>query len=497
MGVPNNPNIVNTQNNVGGNNIPTNEISSNTNMEVPNSTENILYNDKTDKDLKGENNGKKKKVNIFIGILIAIVIILVGIFIVYPYVRDNLLVSPEKVFKKSIDNVNLTLEKQLDEYDFGDALYDLNLKVDSDQDDLKEYNNYTYGIKVGKDSENKLFESKMYMLDKNNNEYSYSTYIKNSKLYYKFSSYEKLILFEGPDNSSFENSIESLEGINNDDLKYLVNKISILLKDNLDKKNFSKSNANIKVNGKDVKVTKNTYKADKKEMARLTKCILNGLYKDSKALQIITKTYMTKEDFKESIDMISSELYENSEFNIYTKGYQFLGFDIYENNNSQFAYYTDGSNFDILLNSDAQGTVSASGVQKNGTLVVEIKSGDYKLASLDIKEYSNNKINLDYKINTGLGDDASGKLTYIKKADKDHSNYEVKLSMKNNSNNMNLNLNLNQDKRAVISDIDENSAVKLTEEEMQKLFNDFYTSLENTPVGALIHGTNYLEDSEI
>lgn len=427
----------------------------------------------------------KNKKNTYIITLIILAVILLGVFVIYPFIRDNFFNTPERIFKKSIDNVATLLKNNLNKYNLDNSLYDVNLKINSNMDEISQFNNYTFGMLIGGDKKNNAFETKMYMLE-GTKEYSYAVYLKNSKLYQKLSTYDKLITLDDDSSESFKELFEALGKANNDDTKYLVNKIASLLKDNMDKNKFAKSNAKLDINGKEIKVQKNTYTIDNKEYTKLSKAILNGLYNDAKSMEIITNSYdIDKNELKEMIDQITEDSSADTLLvNIYTKGGTFAGIDFTENSITYISYYTDNTNFNFSINSGLS-DFSIKGVKDQKQTNVNIESGGVQIATLNVRKFEEKEVDLDYQLSSELGINVNGTLTYKQEQEKDSINGKINFSVITEGQKINLQMNINEKKNAKISDIDEKTAVKLSNEELEKVMNDFIKSLENTPLGFL------------
>ena len=119
--------------------------------------------------------GKKKKI---IVILIFLILLALGAFFGYPYVRDNIINSPQNVFNRSIDNVFKTMSNNVGKYGDIKGIYELNMKLETNESEFKSYSDYTYSLRYGVDSNNKLSEAKLMLKDKNNKEYSFAAYLK-------------------------------------------------------------------------------------------------------------------------------------------------------------------------------------------------------------------------------------------------------------------------------------------------------------------------------
>ena len=395
------------------------------------------------------------------------------IMLIYTILLYNIMFSPSKIFNKAIDKTVKKINENIPDITTKTGITDINFKFYKNLNNLKSFSNYTYGVKFGTDEKSKSAGTKIYMTDKNNKEYSYTGYIKNSNLYHKLSSLDKLILYnvENQDLTAF---FENTNQINTSDIKYLINLCGKSLKKNINKKSLSKNKTTITINNKKIKVTKNTYKINPNEMKRLYKAIYNDLYNDQKAIEIISSmSKMTKEEIKNEINNENFSYIENKEItlNIYNNLSKIIGFDIYENNENIISYYTKNDNFNLQY-----GNYNITGTKKNNNKEINIKLNNTEIANLVFSKYQKNDFAFDF-----ISDNYIGKISYKKE---NKTNYEAKLSVSLNDgkNNYSFDITAKQNINSKVADIDTNAAQKLTEEEFSEVLTNFIKSLNDTPL---------------
>ncbi|MBR3199164.1 MAG: hypothetical protein IKG27_04030 [Bacilli bacterium] len=408
---------------------------------------------------------KNKKIFIIVGTLIFMAL--------YTFVVYNIMFSPKEIFSKGINKAVKKINENIEEINFKNTMTDINVKFNTSLQDLKAFANYTYGVKFGTDSKNKTAETKVYMVDQNNKEYSYTGYIKNSNLYHKLSSLDTLILYN-IENQDLTSVFETTGDISSEELKYLIKVASKSIIKNFNKKNFSKKSNTITIGKNKIKVTKNTYEINSKEYVRMTKAVYNDIYNDSKAIKIITSlTGKTKEELKKEIDEIKE--YVNQEtirINVYNKFNKILGFDIDENEKVIISYYKN--NDDFIINYD---NYNIEGIKKNKNLVVTVKEGINTHATLTFNKYKRNDFAFDF-----ITDSYTGNISCNREKNKNVYKTKLDIMINDGKNTYSFNIKENQEKNAKIANIDTNNAVKYTEEEFAEALTTFVNSLKDTPL---------------
>lgn len=381
---------------------------------------------------------RKKKKNLLI-----FPIIIITIIMLYPFIRDNFLITPKSVFNKSIDYISNLIVDNVHE----NSLYTANLKIDTENPDLKMFNNYTLGISGGINTSNKILTSKIYLKDYYQ-EYSYELIAKNNNLFHKFSNYETLIKY----GSLEEDIFGKLQNINREDLKYLIKKSLSELKNNMKEENFTKENVTKNINGKDVKMIKCEYKLNEKEEELLIKNVYNNLMKDEKAKEIITK-YDIKPNIKYT---------EPIDISIYVKDGRFSGLETCD-----ISYFKDNE-FDLKIKS-----YHLKGDKKE----INIFENDELIGHISVHEFNKNKITFDYNIK-----ETKGTVYYTNKKDNNMNISNIKISINDNTS---LDMEIKEEYNK-LQDINTDDFIALDNENTNLVINDFLNSLEKTPIGELI-----------
>ena len=438
--------------------------------------ESIMPNDNTAYGMEKVDITEKKKKNKLLFIILAIILLIAGMVGFY-FIYNN----PTKVFNNAIDFVTGKATSALKESDYDKSLNDLRLKFNTNAEGFDQLASYTYGIKGGLDSDDKKLEGKLYMVDQNNKEYSFSGYVKADKIYALLSSYDKLIYWDNVDNSDLGEIFDGISKTKSDDSIYLVNFISSSLKKNLNKKNFSRSYSSMVVNGKKVSAFKNSYVMDEKDNSRIVKAIWNDISNDKKALKIVLNmTGLKKAELDELYDKDSSDV-EKTTYSIYTDLFgNIVGYDTENKDNNNFSYYKNKDDFSIVSDN-----IFVDGVKKNGKLEVTVKRDKKQIGTLSFDKLSENEVVFNYNISSESNQGYKGKVNYKKNTKNNEISGVLNISVDDGSNTYEFNFDFVSKKNAKIADIDESQAVKLTDQEKEKVLQDFFTSLSKTPLGGL------------
>ena len=452
---------------------------------------------------------KKNKTSLVLVILVLLIGLgALGYFVIYPFIVNRFMSNPKNVFEVTIKDMAKNINTYIDKAPKANALYDINVKFDTNIEDLKAFSGYTYGYRSGIDVDKKLLEASIYMKDPNNTEYSMKTYVKDNKNYLKFSSSDQLIALG--DNTvdlaeTFKEYEESLNDIstNNNDIQHVVTKVADLFIESLDEKKLSNEKSTITYKGDSVNVEKNTYVMNSDDVVRTMDFILEGLEKDE-----ISKNYLEQDG--SSISAMREELKNSKEafkeieelkINIYTAGRKkdVIGYDIEANGQKLMSYYWDDKGYelqiyDMEVSLTTGDVVSDKQIEKVNLVVtgtkdgektnVSVKMNNEEVATMVVKKWDENNIDLDYVIKSG-NNSASGvfKLTYDE--GDDFSKLNILFSLQSGSDKIGLEFNLNADYNTKIADIDTSTAIVPTEYELDAMLNQFIGSFANTPIGQL------------
>ena len=166
---------------------------------------------------------------------IIVVLVLLGYFVIYPFVVRTFLSNPKNVYEATIKTAFKEISTTVNEVVHEKAIYDMNLSVDSNIDVLKDYSGYTYGINVGVDPNASALQAGLYL--KNSTiDYSIYGYIKDGKKYSRYSTdkelnYLGLSSTEETDElfKAFKNLLDYSDKATSEEINYIIDKLSNLI----------------------------------------------------------------------------------------------------------------------------------------------------------------------------------------------------------------------------------------------------------------------------
>ncbi len=429
-----------------------------------------------------------KKPIIIIGILV--VLALVGYFVVYPMIKGAYMSSPKNVFESTIKTMRTNVGKVLNQVNVGTSSTEITFNVDSNVDGISDFKDYTFSFSGGIDAQNKKMEAKASMVDKNKKEIGGTAYVKNDYLYYKLSGDERLVKSVNlAEQEGYSEMFDIVENANTSDYIYLIENVTNSIIANFKEEDFVKEDSAFTVNGTEVKVVKNSYVINKERMITHVKAIFNGLYEDSKAMEIIEKLGMSKDEFKKEMDSIADDDFDDDlkvTINIYTnKKNDVVGFDLYGNDEGKdvellYFYYNEGNFEGKILDDGSDDNISITGVKDGEVTNASIKYTDEEIATLKITKLEENAIDFSYVIKSD-SESISGDISLSTETSNSSSKLRFTGSAKNGDEFIKINLNMNTTYNAKIAEFDESKAVELSEEEQNAIMETFVSSLEDTP----------------
>lgn len=462
---------------------------------------------------------KKSKAPLVVALLVLLIAIgSLGYFVIYPMIQSKFMSNPKNVFeatiKENAKNVNAVIEN----VPITNVLYDINVKLNSNVETLSPYAGYTYGIRAGVDVNAKAMEASLYLKDKDNNDYYINTYLKDGKDYYKLSTSDQLLdmgstMSEAEITDSFAQIEAMLSEINvsNEDMQYLVTKVSDLFIESIDEKKLSQEKSTITLNSAKVDVEKNTYIIDKDNYKRTIKFILEGIEKDEKAKKIVTEYIGTEisEVIKE-LDSTDMSNIPTIKISIYTAGKKkdVVGYNIVADDKEVLYYYFDDKGFEFKINdvtlsegvevtAETNIDLRVTGVKDGNKTNVSIKVSDEEVASLVVNKWDEKGIDLTYVINVGEDQKINGALKVSTDKGNDYTKTNIVFSIETGADRLSVEVNINASTSAKIADIDTATAVVPSDVEMNMIMNNFITSLSNTPVGALLGSIGGMYDDDV
>lgn len=365
---------------------------------------------------KFSQNVKKGANVLLVMILVLGVFLAIGYFGLYPIYKKYVSSRPKMIFDSSVDYVSdylkNVIEKNVSESDV--FYFDTNFKIKSNIDGFDELYNDTYGIEFGVDPARKTSFSSIYVKD-NNKRYASRIIEKEDKVYYNYSTSDKYLEIDAEEQEDYYDEwrelLDSSADISREDLIYLIDKESEIIKELIENDLVSQEKDEIDVSGETIPVVRNTYKIEKDEYKRLDKKYIDKIKEDLKLLEILAKLEdMTVSEYKDTLEEDSEE-YELI-FNIYTvDGTKVVGFDLEENGFRNLYYYSNEGNFEFHINlsddecvsgndcvADEQFIIDLTGNKKDTYTEVEVKYNGKKVATLNVKSFTDAKIDFEYVV---------------------------------------------------------------------------------------------------
>ena len=408
-------------------------------------------------------------------------------FILFPLYDKYFLNTPKKIFETTIDNINTMISNNLitQEDNFDSYYQDFSLNIDSNIDGLKEISDYTLNINTGIDFNKNILKAGLY-INKDSQKIGLDTYYKDKDSYIKYSTSDKYFYLG-----------EDEEDISTDEIKELISIIKFLGKDigyivSKETEKLSKEKDVITIDDKNIDVTRNTFKLNSKDAEALINQYYNSILKDDTILNYMAKiNNMSKVDYKGYLNNQAIELDDDfsSSFNIYTiKGNEVVGLDYEEKGFRKFYFYENDTEFDMYINltndskcsanedcvADNKSVIELNGEKKNSYTEIIIKHNNVKIATLNINEFKQDKIDLEYEfiINSVV---YTGSIE-IESTSNENSNGFMSLHFGEYYINIKVDLNFTYNK--TIEEISANDYVQYSEEQEKIEEEKFFASAE-------------------
>ena len=453
---------------------------------------------------------KKKKTGLIIAIVavVLVALVLLGVFVIGPAILKAA-ITPKVVYESSIQAVSKEISTTVTGVVHDKAIYEIEVDLDSNMEMISSFSGYTYGVNAGIDPTNETMQMGLYM--KNSSvEYSMWNYIKDGKEYSRYSTDQVLnYLGEVTEEESnelfatFKEALESQSNADDEDLTYLIDKVSTLLIETIDESKLSQEETTLTLNEESVKVLNNKYAIDEKTLEATIKHLLDGLKKDDKAVKIIAKlAEVTEEEVKTVLTYEKSEETEGEEeftnlvFNIYTttKG-EAVGFALTdEKGNNDIHYYSNEKYFefeyyekteDEETNKDIENVLTVVGIVRSEKTNVTVKFNKEEIATAVINKNTDNELDLTYEVNLGEGQKITGAFKTLITETDERTKTKLEFSMKAGDQYINVGLSVGLDWTSEVAKINTGNAQTLTEAELMQKQNTFMTGLMNTPIGML------------
>lgn len=464
---------------------------------------------------------KKKNKPLIIAIILIILIGLaaLGYFVIYPFVINKFFSDPKKVYENVIKSAFNELSSNTTEFIHNKAKYELNFSFDSNIPTLQPYGGYTYGITVGADPENETAETKFVAINKNNQSVSYESYLKDGKKYLKYHNKSDYIYageanLKEPDKFygifSFSDLLEGSKNANSEDVNYLINKLADLLVGSIDESKLSKEEASIKFNGETIKVINNKYKIDKAIAEATAKHIVSGIADDEKAVEILAQVLeMESSTLKESLksaleedkdDKENKDEEENISYTmcIYTTmGIKpsVVGYELKTDNDDDSIHYYKADNYfefkvysvkkDTETNKEVTNSLDVIGRTANGKTKVSVTLNDKELMTLDIKDWTDIEKDFDYTIQLDEKNVLTGNFKLVKDVNDKRLKNSLEFSLQMGDQFIAAVVDFTEDWSCTIANIDTDSSVTLSDDQINDYHEAFLLDLYETPIGEL------------
>lgn len=329
--------------------------------------------------------------------------------------------KPKVIFDKSLDYIQESINNF-----FGDDVsnidkfsYKFSFNVDGNMEEISNVIDSDFVFAGAVDAKRQAFDASFFVNSKDTN-YGYSILEREGTNYINFSTSDVYIkdFFENSDSSLIEKYFESLDDMSrasSSEYKYYVDKIVKTLKKLITEDDLIATKEEITIDGVTSNVVRNSLKLDKKRIEKLERDISKILIKDKKFLEIEAKISETSVD---EVEKSYNEFEQYGEdylltFNIYTvKGNKFAGFDIEENGFRNIYYYNIDNKLELHLNLSSteecrnggdcaeadRMILDFVGTKKEGEIIVDLLFNNEDVGSLIFNEFSEEKIDFDYKL---------------------------------------------------------------------------------------------------
>lgn len=329
--------------------------------------------------------------------------------------------KPKVIFDKSLDYI----QESVNNFFGGDVSnidkfsYKFSFNVDGNMEEISNVIDSDFVFAGAVDAKRQAFDASFFVNSKDTN-YGYSILEREGTNYINFSTSDVYIkdFFENSDSSLIEKYFESLDDMSrasSSEYKYYVDKIVKTLKKLITDEDLIATKEEITIDGVTSNVVRNSLKLDKKRIEKLERDISKILIKDKKFLEIEAKISETSIDEVEK-SYNEFEQYDDDyllTFNIYTvKGNKFAGFDIEENGFRNIYYYNIDNKLELHLNLSSteecrnggdcaeadRMILDFVGTKKEGEIIVDLLFNNEDVGSLIFNEFSEEKIDFDYKL---------------------------------------------------------------------------------------------------
>ena len=435
--------------------------------------------------------------------IIAIVVIVLGVAALFGY---KLYVgNPKNLYKAAINKTQQEFSNVLNKMKESETLdlkeesvaIDGNFQITSNMPEMKDYTKHVYGYKLGLDVKNKKMEFKTSMKEGTKEIINASMYILGKTIYIDSKQVYNKVIYQLLDEDIFASlSSTNQQTIDYETINKLSEKLFGYLGNSLSKKSFDKENATIKINDKDVKVTKVIYNLNSESFYEMFKSMIEEMKDDDEFIELLSKMVgIEKEQVKTSLEQteLSKEDFEMEEtvkFYLYTNGFipKVIGYGV-EIDTVTISYAELKGNSEFVLKGEGLEFVSKTTDNKSNGY---IKVDGQELATFTLvseNKGNNTKADLSIVVKSGASSATiSLKSDLIKENDR-KANGSIIANLSSNdlgtSNQMGFKLTYNMEMGAQdIASFNKTGAINystLTEQQLQQIGLNIENALKKTP----------------
>lgn len=437
---------------------------------------------------------------LFSMIFVTLLVVLVTYFVGIPLYNKYLNSKPKAIFENTIDYIAAEVYNVIDSnyYEQQDySFFELNFMFDTNSEEFKDYSGMYLGTRVQTEGDN--FEELIYVKDSvTSEEYGLKLINKDGIEYSKFSHSDKYFKYDIEEDSNDslvieENDELSFLSLTKEEYKYLIEKERDAYKVILDNEYISYEADEIEIDGKSLDVVKNSFTIDEKNYEVIVKKFNEILLDDDKYLEIYAKFVGTNvSDVKEEYfsDDIEVEEDYTLTYNIYTvSGNKVVGIDVEENGFRIVYLYFNENYFDLHLNLtndedclegkdcalENSMVIDLTGTKKKDYTEVVVKYNDSKVATLDVRSFNFDKIDLDYEIDYM---DTSLEGSLLLNMDTEKQAYSIELETQDDVEYIKAVMNLKLGQNGKVETIPEENIVAYSEKALDADFDELYLILE-------------------
>jgi hypothetical protein len=438
---------------------------------------------------------------IFIFILLALIGLLSFFFLIKPLYKWFVNSQPINVYYNTMDNVSDYLISNINEdfVDTGIFYGDVNFEINTNDPDFKDLSNKTFGYALGTDTKNKKMEEFFYV-KANGKKIGKYYYEKDGKSYNTFTDGSTVFdiskEYDADNDGEYQLIAELLNNIylyNSEDTKYFIERNRDIFKSFITKDMITSKRDTIEVNGKNIKVTKNTLKIDKNKMEDMDKKYYEELFGDEKLVKAYCNLFdLTEEELRDSYEFTEYEDDYELIINIYTtKGTKFVGIDIEQNGFTDFYLYLNDKDFEAHINLtddedkckdkedcaiQTQAIYDIKGIfdSKSNITTVEVKENSKEFIKLEVKTFNKNKKEFNYVIISDE-DKVTGDVLLLV----DDKSFNLDLSEKSGEVYFNINVNFNYSFDKELAIFDDSKVVEYSDEGWEESCDEFQKLLED------------------